>query len=113
MRKLAKSAFILTLLTLSMNVFAGTTYMHLSLLYKGSKTLLFTIDENGIIDEIQLKSISNGLTVSPKKVIMVQKQVQDQLNALAKEGWTVTAVSNLNNPNFISVNYLLEKSETP
>src|SRR5687767_13616013 len=99
---------------LSSACFAGNPkYMQVSLVYSGVGfgTTLIIIDETGKVEEQKLKMLSNGFIVSPDKVAETQKELQLVLNGLGSKGWKVVGISNVNNPNFAFVNYLLSKEE--
>jgi hypothetical protein len=107
-----KFTLLLLFCLFSFGAFAGNPkYMHVSLVYKGLSTTLFIIDETGKIEEQKLKMISNGFSVSADKVVGIQKEVQDKLNELGAKGWKVVGISNMDNPAFAVVNYLLTKEE--
>lgn len=102
---LAVSLFILVLAAQAQT----KEYMTISMTYKGLKTQLYVIDENGKTEERRLKSIANGFGISADKVAMIQADVQEVINELASNGWTLVNISNLNLENFLIVNYYLER----
>lgn len=105
----------LILIATALYIFAFATqaqnkeYMTISMTYKGLKTQLYVIDENGKTEERRLKSIANGFGVSADKVAMIQAEVQEVINELADKGWTMVNISNLNLDNFLIVNYYFER----
>lgn len=86
-----------------------TEYMTISMTYKGIKTNLYVIDENGKMEERRLKSIATGFGISADKVAGIQVEVQAVINELAEQGWKLSSISNLNLENFLIVNYYLER----
>lgn len=85
--------------------------MHVSVIYKGWNTRVFVIEENGQKSELKLPSIGTGFGISHEKISDIQITIQSKLNELARDGWKVNNVSNVNNQSFIVVNYLLEKED--
>ncbi|MEM9053622.1 MAG: hypothetical protein AAGC47_16325 [Bacteroidota bacterium] len=85
-------------------------YMQVLVVYKGGKTIVTELLPTGEIKEVKLKSVSNGFGFSADKVALVQIEIQNTLNNLAKEGWQLINISNLQSGTLITTSYYMKRN---